>query len=224
MSQIDDNVKKNQKENEESLRRNADNLSEMKNDGNDNDAEKTWADQIVEEVFDSFEEEEELKPDEENTPEETQEEADPVVQLQSQVSELSDKYLRLSAEFDNYRKRTLRERMELIKSAGEDILLNILPVVDNFERALKSVESAQDIQAVKDGIVLIYNSFKEFMSQRGIKEIEAINQPFDTDVHEAITKIPAPDPALKGKVVDVILKGYQLNDKVIRFPKVVVGE
>ena len=138
--------------------------------------------------------------------------------------EINDKYLRLAAEYDNYRKRTLKERMELTKAAGEDILVNILPVMDDFERALNVIDESKDISAVKEGIHLIYNKFTEFLKQRGIKEIEAKEKDFDTDLHEAITKIPAPKEELKGKVVDVIEKGYYLNEKVIRFSKVVIGE
>ncbi len=137
---------------------------------------------------------------------------------------MNDKYLRLSAEFDNYRKRTLKEKMELTKSAGEQILVNILPVMDNFERAMKSVEDAKDIEAVKEGIMHIYKNFAEFLKQNGVAEIDSSNAVFDTDLHEALTKIPAPSEELKGKVVDCIEKGYKLNDKVIRYAKVVVGE
>lgn len=132
--------------------------------------------------------------------------------------------MRLSAEFDNYRKRTLKEKMELTKSAGEKILVNVLPVMDNFERALQSIDEAKDVEALKEGVHLIYNNFKDFILQNGVKEIEAINTEFDTDIHEAITKIPAPSEDLKGKVVDCVEKGYTLNEKVIRFSKVVVGE
>ncbi len=138
--------------------------------------------------------------------------------------ELHDKYLRLSAEFDNYRKRTLKEKMELTKSAGEQLLVNILPVVDDFERGMKSISDAKDIESIKEGIKLIYNKLKEFLNQNGVKEIEASNKEFDIDYHEAITKTPVQDEKLKGKVVDIIEKGYILNDKVIRFSKVVVGE
>jgi len=140
------------------------------------------------------------------------------------VAELNDKYIRLSAEFDNYRKRSLKEKMEIIKAGGENILLGILPVIDDFERAIIYMNQTEDINAVKEGINLIYSKFKEFISQKGIKEIESKNQEFNTDLHEAITKIPAPEEALKGKIVDVIQKGYFLNDKVIRFSKVVIGE
>ncbi len=155
----------------------------------------------------------------EETKEEKTEKSD-----KEKYEEMNDKYLRLAAEYDNYRKRTLKERMELTKSAGEDILVNILPVIDDFERALGSIDQAKDIHAVKEGIQLIYNKFKEFLKQKGVKEIDAKEKEFDTDLHEAITKIPAPDEKLKGKVVDVIEKGYYLNDKVIRFSKVVIGE
>lgn len=144
--------------------------------------------------------------------------------LREQVKVLNDKYLRLTAEFDNYRKRTLKERMELIKTASEDVLKQILPVMDNFERGLKSMDESQDIESLKEGVHLIYNTFKEFLKQRGVKEIEAMHNGFDTDLHEAVTKIPAPDKKLKGKVVDVIEKGYLLNEKVIRYAKVVVGD
>ncbi len=140
------------------------------------------------------------------------------------IAELNDKYLRLAAEYDNYRRRTLKERMELTKTAGEDILINILPVMDDFERALGSIDQAKEISAVKEGVQLIYTKFKEFLKQRGVKEIEAKEKEFDTDLHEAITKIPAPNKKLKGKVVDVVEKGYYLNEKVIRFSKVVIGE
>lgn len=140
------------------------------------------------------------------------------------ISELNDKYLRLAAEFDNYRKRTLKERMDLMKSAGEDILINIIPVMDDFERGLEVIDKANEISAVKEGVQLIYNKFKDFLKQRGVKEIEAKENDFDTDLHEAVTKIPAPDEKLKGKVVDVVEKGYYLNEKVIRFSKVVIGE
>lgn len=145
-------------------------------------------------------------------------------ELGQKLVEMNDKYLRLSAEFDNYRKRTLKEKMELTKSAGEQLLQNILPVVDNFERALKSMNMAKDIAALKEGVDLIYANFKNFLTQNGVKEIETENADFNTDIHEAVTTIPAPSPELKGKVLDCIEKGYYLNDKVMRFAKVVVGE
>lgn len=142
----------------------------------------------------------------------------------SQLKDQQEKYIRLMAEFDNFRKRTLKERMELLKSAGDDILVNLLPVIDDFERGLQVIDKATEVEPVKQGVQLIYNKFKEFLSQRGVKEIDATNQDFNVDLHEAITKIPAPDETLKGKVVDVVQKGYILNDKVIRYAKVVIGE
>lgn len=140
------------------------------------------------------------------------------------ISELQDKYLRLSAEFDNYRKRTMRERAELIKSAGEDVLSGILPVVDNFERALAHLTDVREPEAIKEGVVLIYNKFKEFISQRGIKEISALNLPFDADLHDAVAKMPVTEKEKHNLVIDVVEKGYYLNDKIIRHAKVVVGE
>jgi molecular chaperone GrpE len=147
-----------------------------------------------------------------------------IEELNIKISELNNKYLRLSAEFDNYRKRTLKEKMDLTRTGGESILVNILPVVDNLERAIESIKTANEIDAVKDGINLINNNFKDFLLQNGIKEINAINKKFDTDLHEAISKIPAPKKSLKGKVVDVVEKGYFLHDKVVRFARVVIGE
>lgn len=139
-------------------------------------------------------------------------------------AELHDKYLRLSAEFDNYRKRTQREKSEMIKTASDDLLKKIIPVVDDFERGLAAVNNSVDLDAIKQGMNLIYGRFKEFLQQQGIREIESINQDFNTDFHEAVTTIPVSDESLKGKVVDVVEKGYYLHDKVIRYPKVVIGE
>lgn len=145
-------------------------------------------------------------------------------ELGNKLIELNDKYLRLSAEFDNYRKRTLKEKMELAKSGGESVLVMLLPVIDNLERGLQSLRETSDIEAVKQGIELIYNNFRNFLKENGVQEIECMNQSFNSDLHEAITKVPAPDPELKGKVVDVIQKGYYLNDRVMRFARVVVGD
>lgn len=145
-------------------------------------------------------------------------------EMANKLIEMNDKYLRLSAEFDNYRKRTLKEKMDLTKMGGENVLLKILPVVDNLERAIQSIRETSDIEAVKHGIELIYSNFREFLKQSGIQEIDCLNQEFNSDIHEAMTKIPVPDPEQKGKVVDVIEKGYYLHDRVIRFARVVVGD
>ncbi len=161
--------------------------------------------------------------DEQEKQEETDEKSDQP-SPEEEISELKNRYIRLSAEFDNYRKRTLKEKSELIRSAGEDILSGLLPVLDDFDRAMDNLEKANSLESVKEGIELIHTKFKEFMKQKGVVEIEARHQEFDTDMHEAVTKIPAPEEDLKGKIVDVIEKGYYLNDKVMRYAKVVVGE
>lgn len=140
------------------------------------------------------------------------------------IKELQDKYLRLSAEFDNYRKRTLREKIELTKLANEEILIKLLPVMDDFDRAIQSMNETTDCIAMKEGIDLIYGKFKEFIQSNGVKEIDALYKIFNIDFHEAISKIPAPEKKLKGKIIDVVEKGYFLNDKVIRYSKVVIGE
>ena len=141
-----------------------------------------------------------------------------------QIEEQKDKYLRLSADFDNYRKRTMKEKAELILNGGEKSISSILPIVDDFERALKNMETATDVAAVKEGVELIYNKFMSVLGQNGVKVIETKEQPLDTDYHEAIAVIPAPNEALKGKILDCVQTGYILNDKVIRHAKVVVGE
>ena len=141
-----------------------------------------------------------------------------------QIEEQKDKYLRMSAEFDNYRKRTMKEKAELILNGGEKSISSILPIVDDFERALKNMETATDVAAVKEGVELIYNKFMSVLGQNGVKVIETKEQPLDTDYHEAIAVIPAPNEALKGKILDCVQTGYILNDKVIRHAKVVVGE
>ena len=140
------------------------------------------------------------------------------------IEEQKDKYLRLSAEFDNYRKRTMKEKAELILNGAEKTISSILPIVDDFERALKNMETATDVAAVKEGVELIYNKFMSVLGQDGVKVIETKGKPLDTDFHEAIAVIPAPDKSLKGKILDCVQTGYTLNDKVIRHAKVVVGE
>ena len=145
-------------------------------------------------------------------------------EAQTAIEEQKDKYLRLSAEFDNYRKRTIKEKAELILNGGEKSISSILPVIDDFERAIKTMETAKDVSAVKEGVELIYNKFMAVMAQNGVKVIETKDQPLDTDYHEAIAVIPAPSEEQKGKILDCVQTGYTLNDKVIRHAKVVVGE
>ncbi len=147
-----------------------------------------------------------------------------LAELQASYDELKDKYLRQTAEYDNYRKRTMREKMELTKNAGQDLLVALLPVIDDFERALSHMNEASDVAALREGVELIYSKFGSYLQKNGVTPIDAVNKEFDTDLHEAVTKIPAPTPDMKGKVLDCIEKGYMLNDKVIRFSKVVVCE
>lgn len=151
------------------------------------------------------------------------EEVSPEEKLRAELKEANDKYLRLYAEFDNYKRRTNKERIELLQSAGKDVLLSLLPIADDFDRAIKYMNTSSDIEAVKEGIVLVSSKFKSTLTQKGVKEMESIGTAFDADLHEAITNIPAPSEDMKGKVIDEVEKGYFLNDKVIRFAKVVVG-
>jgi molecular chaperone GrpE len=147
-----------------------------------------------------------------------------IAELNSGLAAANDKYLRLSAEFDNFRKRTLKEKMDLVKNASESVMVNFLPVIDDVERAMQAIKVSHNLETTKEGINLIYNKFKDFTKQNGVVEMEAKGMVLNTDLHEAITKIPAPTEELKGKIVEVVQKGYLLNDKVIRFAKVVIGE
>ena len=145
------------------------------------------------------------------------------IELQNKVNELNDRYLRLYSEFDNYRKRTSKERLELIQTAGEDVFKVLLPVIDDFERAIKLNAETSDIKAVNDGVQLIFNKLKLGLTQRGLEEMKAIGEVFNSDLHEAITSTAAPSEELKGKIVDELEKGYALNGKIIRFAKVIIG-
>ena len=167
----------------------------------------------------------------ENTQEEAQAElsaeeqlANMLAEAQQMVEEQKDKYLRLSAEFDNYRKRTLKEKAELIKNGGEKTLTAILPVLDDFERALKNMEASEETKAMKEGVELIFSKFQKILGQEGLQKIETEGQAFDTDYHEAIALIPAPSEDLKGKILDCVQTGYMLNEKVIRHAKVAVAQ
>ncbi len=146
-----------------------------------------------------------------------------VIELEEKIDDLNDKYLRLFSEFDNYRKRTLKEKVELRETAAEDMMQGLLPVLDDFERALQVIEEADVDKNFKEGVLLIFNKFITFLTQKGLEQMKTIGEEFDTDYHEAITSIPSPSPDLKGKVVDEVEKGYILNGKVIRYAKVVVG-
>jgi molecular chaperone GrpE len=154
---------------------------------------------------------------------ETPEVSEEVTQLKAQVEELKDKYLRQAAEFDNFRRRTAKERIELIQTAGRDVIESLLEVLDDSERAQKQLETAQDINQIKEGIQLVFNKLRNTLAAKGLRPMDAKGQDFNADMHEAITQIEAGDE-MKGKVVDEIIKGYYLNDKIIRFAKVVVGK
>ncbi len=150
-------------------------------------------------------------------------EADEIEELKLKNAELNDKFLRLFSEFDNFRKRTLRERIELTKTASSEVIVSMLPVLDDFDRALKALEENDDAESFKEGITLIHNKLKSTLTAKGLQPMKSKGETFDTDFHEAITEIPAPDESMKGKIVDEIERGYLLGDKVIRYAKVVVG-
>jgi molecular chaperone GrpE len=163
------------------------------------------------------------QPEVEQVDSETKDNSSEQEDLKIKLAELNDKYLRLYSDFDNFRKRTAKEKIELIQSGGEDVFKSMLPVLDDFERAIKSNAEIQDIESIKEGFTLIFNKFKNTLTQKGLAEMKSAGEVFDTDLHEAITNIPAPSEDLKGKVVDELEKGYTLNGKVIRFAKVVIG-
>ena len=179
------------------------------------------SDQPAEETEDTPQREEE-QPEKELTPEEKLQLE--VEKLQAEQDEMKDKYLRLSAEFDNYRKRTMKEKAELILNGGEKTITAILPVIDDLERALATMQKATDVEAVKEGVELIYNKFMQILGQNGVKPIDTKEKELDTDYHDAIAIIDAPAEELKGKILDCVETGYTLNDKVIRHAKVVVGK
>jgi molecular chaperone GrpE len=160
---------------------------------------------------------------EDSATEASQENTNQPINYEAKIAELNDKYLRLYSEFDNYRKRTIKEKSDIIRTAGEDVFKAIIPSIDDFERAIKANESVTEIEPIKEGISLIYHKLKLACTQKGLEPIESIGKPFDVDVMESITNIPAPSEDMKGKVIDEVEKGYKLGDKVIRFAKVVVG-
>lgn len=164
----------------------------------------------------------------ENTEEKINIDADSEETQESVVKEVNvdfkDKYIRLYSEFENYRKRTAKEKIEIITNASENVIKEILPIVDDFERAILNNKDVSDAENIKEGLELIYNKLNKTLANQGLKSMDSIEMEFDADIHEAITKIPAPKKKLKGKVIDVIEKGYTINEKVIRFAKVVVGE
>lgn len=160
----------------------------------------------------------------ENTTVENQESPNELETLKTQLAEQKEKYLRLFADFDNYKKRTAKERLDLLNTAGKDIVLSVIPVIDDFERAIAVADKATEVESVKEGMHLIKNKMFSVLEQRGLKAMESIGEPFDAEMHEAITEIPAPNDDMKGKVMDQVEKGYTMNGKIIRYAKVVVGK
>ena len=165
------------------------------------------------------------KKKEKHEPKKTEKEKyeDTINELNIKIAELNDKHLRLYSEFDNYRKRTSKERIELSKTASEEIILNLLPVLDDFERALKAIEPNEQTATLREGVELIYNKMYSTLQTKGLKPMESIGTDFDPDIHEAIAQVPAPDEESKGKIIDEVVKGYYLYEKVIRHAKVVVA-
>ncbi|MEQ8576222.1 MAG: nucleotide exchange factor GrpE, partial [Fulvivirga sp.] len=170
-------------------------------------------------------EQQEVKDKTEDFEEEKSEETDELTKLQDELAESKDKYLRLYSEFDNFRRRTAKEKLDLVQTATEDLMIALIPVLDDFERAEKSFDEKEtDIKAVKDGVNLVHNKFRKILEQKGLLVMQGKQgMDFDPDFHEAITQIPAPKKNLKGKVVDIIEKGYLLKEKVVRYAKVVIG-
>lgn len=176
------------------------------------------------EIRDVLDDTSESTDDADITVEEAQQMIDEVNQLKTALEKEKKEYLFLRADFDNYRKRMLKDREELLRNAGEKVLKGLLPIVDDFERGLNATKDATDADAVRQGMELIYNKLLKYLADNGVKPMESDGQPFDADLHEAIATIPAPDPSLKGKVVDTTTRGYMINDKVLRHAKVAVGE
>lgn len=158
------------------------------------------------------------EPAKEETPE------DKIAALQAELEKSQKEYLFLMAEFDNYRKRTLKEKADLIKNGGEKAMLELLPVVDDFERAMGALEQSADVESLKDGVNLIYNKFVKYLESQQVKPMESTGMEFDADIYEAVTTFPAPEESMKGKVIDTVQKGYTINEKVLRHAKVVVGQ
>lgn len=161
---------------------------------------------------------EEEQPAKEETPE------DKIAALQAELEKSQKEYLFLMAEFDNYRKRTVKEKAELIKNGGEKAMLGLLPVIDDFERAIDAIDKSSDVESLKEGVDLIYNKFMKYLESQQVKPMESTGNDFDADIYEAVTTFPAPDESMKGKVIDTVQKGYTINEKVLRHAKVVVGQ
>lgn len=160
--------------------------------------------------------------EEQSAKEETPE--DKIAALQAELEKSQKEYLFLMAEFDNYRKRTVKEKAELIKNGGEKAMLGLLPVIDDFERAIDAIDNSSDVESLKEGVDLIYNKFMKYLESQQVKPMESTGTDFDADIYEAVTTFPTPDESMKGKVIDTVQKGYTINEKVLRHAKVVVGQ
>ncbi len=178
--------------------------------------------QLQDAQTDSHQEEQEVNNEEQPAKEETPD--DKIAALEAELEKSKKEYLFLMAEFDNYRKRTLKEKADLIKNGGEKTLLELLPVVDDFERAISALQESADVDSLKDGVNLIYNKFMKYLESQQVKPMESTGMDFDADIYDAVTTFPAPDESQKGKVIDTVQKGYTINDKVLRHAKVVVGQ
>lgn len=191
---------------------------ELKNPTESQEAEKQEATDVKDTAAESAEENESVEA------EKAVEEKDPLTELQEKYDTVNNKYLRLYSEFENFRRRTAKEKLETMKNAGSDVVGAIIPVVDDFDRAIAHNENNEDAEALKEGFELIKNKLMRILEQQGLKPMDSIGKPFDTEYHEAITNIPAPSEDMKGKVVDVAEKGYFYNDNILRYAKVIVGQ
>ena len=188
-----------------------------KNKKNQNEEAKVAQDQVLNEEKTSEQTQEQVKQEEEVDP------AQKIADLEAAIEHEKKEYLFLMADFENFRRRTLKEKADLIKNGAESAMRDLLPVVDDLERALDAINKGGDLDSLKEGVGLIYNKFVKYLESQHVTAIDSTGKDFDTDVHEAVTMFPAPDPSMKGKVIDTTIKGYMINDKVLRHAKVVVG-
>ena len=192
----------------------------------DNKEPQTLNEDLEQENVDNLEQEQSQTPEnEENVEQEHEETAEETIaRLESELEAQKKEYMFLLAEFDNFRKRTMREKQDLIKNGAEKAMLELLPVVDDMERAIQAIDNGGDLDSVKEGVDLIYNKFTKYLESQQVKAMDSTGQDFDSEIYEAVTMFPAPDESQRGKVIDTVLKGYMINDKVLRHAKVVVGQ
>lgn len=190
------------------------NKEDLKNEETVNEVEDT----VETTENETVNEENEQEQPTETTPEER------IASLEAELEKEKKEYMFLMAEFDNFRKRSLKDKAEIIKNGAESAMRNILPIIDDFDRALQATATSEDVAAVREGVELIYNKFIKYLESNGVKEMITIGEAFDADIHEAVTTFPAPSEDLKGKIIDTVQKGYSINDKVLRHAKVVVGQ